>query len=311
MSESPRPRHSLTATVGRAAAAHGLRTAGGAVIGALGWPVIAGIVFMVAAATLVLLASMIMSISRMNADQATFVYQCQSRLGASVGATASVQVITHVAAPQTSGAAPTLSYELRYLQPQATVAPTTNSTPATTPTTTVSASPQPNPYAALTAAPDADARTAACVQAMRTGEFVAPPANTPGSESGRLVAEVARRQVGLLATSTDGSAAGPTNKSFSPANLVKYVYDQASRGKVLMPDTLAAQIGVGQRVDPAATSPGDLVYYRFTPDAGPSAVMIAVSPTQGIDTSGLNQPIAVAPLPAGNVIVNRPHMETR
>ena len=308
---SENPRHSLAAGVGRAAAAHGLRAAGTAVIGALGWPVIAGSVFVVAATTLVLLASVIMSISRMNADQATFVYQCQSRLGASVGTTASVQVITRVAAPQTSGAAPTVSYEVRYLQPESTAAPTTVSTAAATPSATAAAVPQRNPYAALTAPPDADARTAACVQAVKTGEFVAPPATAAGSESGRLAAELALRQVGLLATSSDGSAAGPTNEAFSPANLVRYVYYQSSRGKVLMPDTLAAQIGVGQRVDPAAISPGDLVYYRFTPDAGPSAVMIAVSPTQGIDTSGLNQPIAVAPLPAGNVIVKRPHLETR
>ena len=146
---------------------------------------------------------------------------------------------------------------------------------------------------------------------MKTGEFVAPPVRSPGGAGGRLVAELATRQIGLLATASDGSVAGPTNKAFSPANLVRYVYFQASRGNVIMPDTLEAQIGVGERVDPATISPGDLLYYAFTPDAGPTAVMIAVSATHGIDTADLNRPITVAPLPTGNVIVKRPHMETR
>ena len=145
MSDPTRPHHPLAATVGRAAAAHGLRTAGGAVVGTLGWPVIAGIVFIAAMATMILLASLIMSVSRMNADRATFVYQCQSRLGAAVGTTASVQVITRVAAPETSGAVPTLSYELRYLQPQATPEPVSAPEPAATPPTTAAPFPQRNP----------------------------------------------------------------------------------------------------------------------------------------------------------------------
>ncbi|MDA0252835.1 MAG: hypothetical protein O2892_18365 [Actinomycetota bacterium] len=311
MTDTDSTRRSVTGTAATAAAAHGLRAAGAAVVTAAGWPVIAGIVFVAVTAALILLASVIMSISRMNADQATFIYQCQSRLGAAVGTTASVQVITRVAAPETSGATPTTSYELRFLQPESTIGPSTAPTSTSTPATTAEAAPPRNPYAALTAAPDADARTAACVNAMKTGEFVAPPLRSPGDESGRAAAELAMRQVGLLATPRDGSTAGPTNQAFSPANLVKYVYYQASRGEVIMPDTLAAQIGVGQRIDPSAISPGDLVYYAFTPDSGPTAVMIAVSRTAGIDTSQHNRPIAVAPIPSGNVIVKRPRMEPR
>lgn len=306
----PTENRSLTQTAARAAAAHGARAAGTAVVGALGWPVIALGLFAAAVVVLILLATVIMAMSRMSADQATFIYQCQSRLGASVGTTASVQVITHVATPPTSGAPPTLSYELRYLQPDTTPTPTRAATPTATPDSAAAPSPQqPNPYAGLTAPPGADARTAACVEAMKTGQFVAPPVRTPGPAAGWRAAELAARQVGLLATPTDGSVAGPTNESFSAANLVKYVYYQTSRGRVSMPETLAAQIGVGERVDPSAISPGDLVYFAFTPAGGPTAVMIALNATEGVDANNINRPIAVAPLPTGNVIVKRPTME--
>ncbi len=303
------PRRSPIRTAARVAAAHGARTAGGAILTTLGWPAVAAVLFAAAAAALILVTAAIMSISRMNADQATFVYQCQSRLGGAVGTTASVQVITRVATPQTSGAAPTLSYELRYLQPAALPSATTTAPPlparADSPPP---AAPQRNPYAALTAAPSADERTAACAAAMKTGEFVTAPVHTRGGEPGRQVAELALRQTDRPVSATDSGPAGATRKDASPAAWVKSVYYEASRGEVVMPDTLAAQIGVGQRVDPSAISPGDLVFYRFTPDAGPTAVMIAVNATHGIDT---NQPMGVAPLPAGNVIVKRPHMEPR
>lgn len=305
----PTEPRSLTQTAARAAAAHGARAAGTAVVGALGWPVIALGLFAAAVVVLILLATVIMAMSRMSADQATFIYQCQSRLGAAVGTTASVQVVTHVAAPQTSGALPTLSYELRYLQPDTIPAATPAAATTPTPTPTAPPTPQPNPYAGLTAPAGADPRTAACVESVKTGEFVAPPARTPGSTLGRQAAELAARHIGLLATPTDGTVAGPTNKAFSAANLVRYVYYQSSRGSVIMPETLAAQIGVGERVDPSAISPGDLVYSAFTPAGGPTAVMIALNATEGVDANTVNRPIAVAPLPTGNVIVKRPAME--
>lgn len=305
-------RHALIGTATRVAVAQGARTAGTAVVATLGWPLVASVLFVAAVSALILAAAAVMSISRMTADAATFVYQCQSRLGASVGSTASVQVITAVAAPETRGAAPTLSYELRYLQPEtlppAAATPTPSTAPA--PTSAHDTAPQRNPYAALTVPPEADKRTAACAESVKTGEFVSPPIHTRGDESGRQVAELALRQAEPTATPARRTPTAPAATQ-SPADLVKSVYYQASRGKVLMPDTLAEQIGVGQRVDPTAISPGDLVFYRFTPESGPTAVMIAVNATHGIDPATATRPPVVSTLPAGNVIVKRPRMETR
>ncbi|WP_218014569.1 NlpC/P60 family protein, partial [Mycolicibacterium palauense] len=166
-----------------------------------------------------------------------------------------------------------------------------------------------NPYATLTPPPTADANTTACANAVRTGDVVGPPLTTPGTDVGRQAAALANNQVGLLATDADGSTAGPTNDAFSAANLVRYAYYQATRGEVTLPKDVAAQIDSGDRVDPSAISPGDLVFFNFTPSHGPTAVMIAITPTLGIDATTINQPIAVGVLPTGNVIVKRPRTQ--
>jgi cell wall-associated NlpC family hydrolase len=91
--------------------------------------------------------------------------------------------------------------------------------------------------------------------------------------------------------------------------LVRYAYYQASGGEVTLPPTIADQIAIGDRVDVTTISPGDLVFFDFTPTGGPTAVMIALTPTLGIDAGTVDQPIAVAVLPTGNVIVKRPRSE--
>jgi cell wall-associated NlpC family hydrolase len=274
-----------------------------------GGPLVAAVAAMVVLATvaLVVVVTAITAVSKVSTDQATFVYQCQSRLGASPGNTASVQLITANAAPTTPGGPAEPSYDLRYLQPSTTTAPTT--TPlAPPPPATTSAAPRRNPYAEFSVPPGADARTAACVAAMQTGEFVALPVRQPGNEAGRRIAEFALGQLGVMVTQDGGTAAGPTDHTISPANLVRYVYYQVSGGRVIMPEDLAGQIGVGERVDPSAISPGDLVFYAFTPDSGPTKVMIAVSATEGVDPTP-GRAITVTALPTGNVVIKRPHLE--
>ncbi|GAT04574.1 NlpC/P60 family protein [Mycolicibacterium fortuitum] len=308
------PRRSVLKGILSAAAMQGVRkvavSAGSAVVGFIGWPVLLAVAAAVVLLILVLVVTAIVALSRMSDQRNDFNYQCESRLGFSVGNTASLAVVPRLATSVSVDQPPATTWESTALQPATTTPPTTTpTTTPTTPTTTVtstnSTSPA-NPYATLTAPPTADAKTVACVNAMRTGDLVGQPVTSPGNATGRLAAEVANQQVGLMATDSDGSSAGPTNNAFSAANLVRYAYYQASGGEVSLPKDVADQIDMGDRVDPSAISPGDLVFFNFTPVDGPTAVMIAITPTLGIDATALNQPIAVGVLPTGNVIVKRP-----
>ncbi|MGJ6127460.1 hypothetical protein QN239_33305 [Mycolicibacterium sp. Y3] len=313
------PRQSAMKSLLGAAAVQGARkaaaSAGSAVVGALGWPVILAIAAVMVALVLVLLITAIVALSRMSDQRADFNYQCESRLGYSVGNTAAFTAVPRLATSvPLEDTPPATTWETTLLQPATTTPPTT-----TTPTTTVTATPTTttsanstsptNPYASLTAPPTADAKTAACANAVRTGDIVGAPLKTPGDETGRRAAALANQQVGLLATDSDGSTAGPSNNAFSAANLIRFAYYQATGGEVTLPKDIADQIDIGDRVDPTAISAGDLVFFNFTPDNGPTAVMLAITPTLGIDATTLNQPIAVGVLPTGNVIVKRPRLQ--
>ncbi|MBY0285695.1 MAG: hypothetical protein K2X52_00880 [Mycobacteriaceae bacterium] len=316
------PQRSALRNVAGLAAAQGARkvvvSAGSAVVGAVGWPVILAVVAIVALLALVLVVTAIVAVSRMSDQRSTFNYQCQSRLGYSVGNTAALAVVPRLATSVPYGQTPATTWETTALQPVTTTPPTTlttrTSTPTTTTTTTTTSangtSPT-NPYATLSVPATADAKTAACANAVREGNVVGPPLTTPGDEIGQQAAILANQQVGLLATDVDGSTAGPTNNAFSAANLVRYAYYQATGGEVTLPTDISAQIDQGDRVDPAAISPGDLVFFNFTPAEGPTAVMIAITPTLGIDATTLQQPIAVGVLPTGNVIVKRPRAQVK
>lgn len=314
--EPPR-RPILKSLLGTAAAQNThkvVATAGSAALGSAGWPAILAIAAAAALLALVLLVTTLTALSRMSDQRNSFSYQCESRLGYSVGNTAALAVVPRLATSVSLHQAPTTIWETTPLQPATTTPPATTSpptsTPASTATTSTNSTSPTNPYAKLTAPPTADAKTAACANAVRTGEVVGAPLHTPGNDIGRRAADLANDQVGLLATGSDGSAAGPTNNAFSAANLIRYAYYQASGGEVALPNAVADQIAIGDRVDPNAISPGDLVYFNFTPTHGPTAVMIAITPTLGIDATELNQPISVGVLPAGNVIVKRPRTHT-
>lgn len=314
------PQRSALRSVAGMAAAQGARkivvSAGSAIVGAVGWPVILAVVAIVALLALVLVVTAIVAVSRMSDQRSTFSYQCESRLGYSVGNTASLAVVPRLATSVPYDQTPTTTWETTALQPATTTPPTTLTTPTSTPTTTTtttstnSTSPT-NPYATLSLPATADAKTAACANAVREGDVVGPPLTTPGDETGQQAAILANQQVGLLATDVDGSTAGPTNNAFSAANLVRYAYYQATGGEVTLPTDIAAQIDQGDRVDPTAISPGDLVFFNFTPAEGPTAVMIAITPTLGIDATTLQQPIAVGVLPTGNAIVKRPRAQVK
>ena len=295
----PRRQSPLRGLLG-AAAVQGTRkvavSAGSAVVGAVGWPVILAVAAVLILLALVLVITAIVALSRMSDQQQNFAYQCESRLGYSVGNTAALAVVPRLATSVPFDQAPATAWETTALQPA-----TTTSANSTSPA---------NPYATLTPPPTADANTTACANAVRNGDVVGPPLTTPGDEIGRQAATLANNQVGLLATDADGSTAGPTNEAFSAANLVRYAYYQATGGEVTLPKDVAQQIDTGDRVDPSAISPGDLVFFNFTPTQGPTAVMIAITPTLGIDATTVNQPIAVGVLPTGNIIIKRPRTQT-
>lgn len=298
----------------KAAATAGVRkavyAAGSWVVGTVGWPALliaaaVMIIFVIIVAVILIIALM-----RMPHERNLFDYQCQSRLGYSVGNTATLTAVPHAVAPQLSDVLPQTTWETTALQPATTT--TTNSSPLPTTTKTptlTTATSSANPYASLTIPPSADPKIAACVNALRAGQLLGAPLTTPGTELGRSAANLANAQVGVTATDNDGDTAGPTNHAFSAANLIRYAYFQASDGKLTLPTDPARQITVGDRVDNTAISPGDLVFFNFTPTRGPTSVVIAISPYLGIDATNRGRPIAVAVLPHGNVIVKRPNLK--
>lgn len=332
MSPQPDPHQpqSKTRALSGLVVTHGMRkavtVAGTATVSTLGWPVILAVAAALLVLVIVLVVAVVVAFSQMQNDRDMFTYQCESRLGSAVGETAALAVVPRL---QTSvsltSAPPATSWETTALQPTTTTPPESpppeftapaNSPPAsatpspTTTSPTPTTTPPANPYATLTVPPSADDRVKACAEALKTGELVAAPISSPGTEVGRQAATVANSQVGLMAAEEEGDTAGPTNEAFSAANLVRHAYYQASEGEIALPTEVADQITVGDRVDPNAISPGDLVFFNFSADAGPTAVMIAITPTLGIDATTIGEPIAIGVLPSGNTIIKRPYSTT-
>ncbi|MHC9295425.1 hypothetical protein ACRCUN_23435 [Mycobacterium sp. LTG2003] len=295
---------SLTRALARVGKAKAAYTAGAGVVGAVGWPVILGVAAVVVVAALIGLFVLIAVTVRGNQDREQFAYQCESRLGYSVGDTAAIVVSSaRVGAPE---------WETTALQPVTTTVTTPTSTTrvtATTTVTTTTGTTPSNPYASLSVPPTLDTKTAACASAVKDGPVVGPPITDPGGELGEQAAVAANEQVGLRSTVDGGTVDGPTEGSFSAANLVRYVYFRASGGVLELPSEIGEQIMVGERVDPQFVSPGDLVFYDFTATDGPVSVMIAISSTLGVDANAVEQAIRLAELPTGNVIIKRPILE--
>jgi len=317
---TPPPKHSTSRSVvsrlGSFAAAQAVRkaavAAGSATVSVIGWPVILTVLAALILAAIVLVVGVIAAASRVSDQKSEFSYQCQSRLGMSVGNTASATVLPRLATSVVLDTpVPVTTWETTPLQPATTTAPTTTTTTAPATSTTTSTTPtatSTNPYANLTVPSTADEKTAACIRAVKSGPIVAQPVHEQGTATGQLAAAYANQQVSLTATQDDGGLMGSTNNAFSAANLARYAWSQASGGRVILPAHVAEQITVGDRVDVDSISAGDLVFFNFTPADGPTSVMIAISPTLGVDATILNQPIAVSVLPSGNVIVKRPQL---
>lgn len=286
-------------------------SAASAAVTILGWPVILAVTAAIAVVAILLLVALLVALAKMGDEREYFAYQCESRLGYSVGASATLTVVPHLQASISADINPQDQWEITALQPATTTttpsaAPTSTTRPAPSATSTSTTTPT-NPYASLSIPASTDDRTRACVEALKTGTLIATPASEQGTAAGLQAAVIANRQIGLTATATDGDLLGATNNAFSAPNLVRYAYYEATKGKVDLPTTPAEQITIGDRVDPTATSPGDLVFFNFTPTEGPTAVMIAVTATLGVDATAIGQPIALAVLPTGNVITKRPY----
>lgn len=309
---------------------------GQALVGVVGWPV----VFAIAAAAILLVVIVLLiffvALFKGGGDATDMArYQCQSRLGASVGYTPSARIVANTATPSQRMVVP--------IQPPTIAGETaTTARPRTTTAAATTTSPMPtaNPYASISVDPSAAPEVRACLEALKTGELVAAPlTDTTASPTGLRMANAALLLAGGTVTGDDtaGSPSGPAGGKISPANLVRYAYARATTtggaapaasgsaaapttttarpaaasasvsGRPLpaMPPTLAEQISIGDRVDPASIAPGDLVFYNFTGAEGPTAVMIATTATTGIDANTPGRAVALADLPKGNVVVKR------
>lgn len=293
---------SLKATAARFAATR----AAGAVISYVGWPVIGIVLAFLAILALIGLAFTMMAfVLASSQDDAinAFNYQCEGRLGASAGYAPSTVFAANSSAPG--------GIETTHVQaPTTRAAATTTAVPATTttvPADAATALPTSNPYASISIQSSWPASVRACASAIKSGPFQPPPITTgAATSSGRAAATAANLLVGKVKGSRDaGTLDGPTGDAISPGNLTRYAIAKASNREIIMPATIADQIQYGRRVAPDAIDAGDLVFYNFSATGGPTAVMIAISPTIGINAGEPDKPLALAALPTGNVIVKR------
>ncbi|MEU7634277.1 hypothetical protein AB0C34_30625 [Nocardia sp. NPDC049220] len=188
----------------------------------------------------------------------------------------------------------------------------------TTPVASTSAAPTTNPYAALTIAPDDTSASdwqRACVTALKIAPYQSPPMLTTTSGFGADCArELALGQAASASGSQDAAGGRGDAADFTRAVIYRasaaevtgrcelaagsaaaepYAGAQSSgtgqracgqpggngAAVVVLPDTVAAQAACGQRVDPAAVSAGDLVFWDYRNNA-PTRVGIAVGATQ-------------------------------
>ncbi|MCC3326392.1 hypothetical protein [Nocardia abscessus] len=196
----------------------------------------------------------------------------------------------------------------------AAVRPTTRSAAGAGVTT----APTTNPYAELTIAPDdtgASAWQRACAAVLKDAPYQDPPLLTGSSGIGaacarelalaRLASSASGTQNGVdgrggaadftrsviylasAAQSTGrcepvaGQAGQPSPQVAASGSLPRVCGNINGSGTtvVVLPDTIAAQAPCGQRVDPSAVSPGDLVFWNYR-DNVPTRVGIAVSATE-------------------------------
>jgi hypothetical protein len=201
----------------------------------------------------------------------------------------------------------------------------------------VTATPTTNPYAQLTIAPDDTSASdwqRACVTAMRDAPHQDPPLLTGNSGIGaecarefalaQLTANGARNGSGsrgdaaeftrsviyqastALTTgrcsTTEGTAAQPSaaDDAGQSSGSARRACGQLGGASVVgLPNTVAAQGACGQRVDPAAVSAGDLVFWNYRKNA-PTQVGIAVSDTRLVTTEPTTGELVELTIPSAN-----------
>ncbi|MGW5378037.1 hypothetical protein ACWESM_21625 [Nocardia sp. NPDC003999] len=194
----------------------------------------------------------------------------------------------------------------------------------------VTTAPTTNPYAELTIAPDDTSASdwqRACTTAMRYAPRQDPPLLTSNSGIGadcarelalaQLTASAARNGSGSRGGAEEftrsviyqASAAQTTGRCAATEAAVAQSSVAAGAGRracgqldgslavVVLPNTIAAQGACGHRVDPAAVSPGDLVFWNYRNNA-PTQVGIAVSDTRLVTTDAATGELVELTIPS-------------
>jgi hypothetical protein len=231
-------------------------------------------------------------------------------------------------------AATTVSDDVRY-QCESAVGPDPSAsatvTPATrdagTETADITSSPTADPYASLEPDDGDSAWETACFSALKHAPYQAPPVgSTNDGAAADCAARLALDQVGqqiapaplvrfvvyrASTASLTGRCEQPPPVTDSPADAVAPTVELPpastcpdSRTVMLMPDTVAAQGVCGQRVDLAAVSTGDLVFWDHR-DSAPTRVGIAVGPTELVTADAAGQVVRQAIPVVGDLRIKR------
>ncbi|MEU4314150.1 hypothetical protein [Nocardia sp. NPDC024068] len=152
--------------------------------------------------------------------------------------------------------------------------------------------PTANPYASPEIDPDdpnLTDRERACLTAMRVAPRQGPPLRVPNTGiATNCAAELAVRypEAGGVAQMAEyvrdviySASAYATSGQCAPIRAPQWVEtgncgDPANRGPVVLPETVGVQGFCGQVVDPAAASPGDLVFWDYRDDAATRAGIV-------------------------------------
>ncbi|WP_460698726.1 hypothetical protein [Nocardia thraciensis] len=237
---------------------------------------------------------------------ADFRYQCDSALGPDPSATETATSTTS-AGPRTGSARETMA-------------------PSDIPTT--------NPYAEMTIAPDeteASAWQRSCLTAMRSAPYQLPALDTvnrgPAVDcargvalqqlGGRTVTDDATLAQYVIAQASEAAVTGRCELSanttatggqdaVTPGRTA--VAGTCSRSAVTtvsevvtLPSTVAGQAMCGQRVDPYATSPGDLVFWNYRSHA-PTRVGVAVDASHVITGDPATGQVVEQSIPSGSEV---------
>ncbi|MEU1985869.1 hypothetical protein [Nocardia sp. NPDC019395] len=187
--------------------------------------------------------------------------------------------------------------------PGATPTSTTSPSP-TSPSTSTSDAPIANPYAALKIDPDDPdftERDRKCASAMRLAPRQDQPLSRPNTgAAATCAADLALRypEAGGTAQMADyvrdvvySASAFAATRRCEPTRAPGAVAEESCGDPtkrapaVVLPETVAEQAYCGKLVDPAAASPGDLVFWEYRDDAATRAG-VALSPDELVTVDG-------------------------